>query len=445
MEQNNDERGFTYLSFLRSPAPEAEGALKQMFPGSAIPLSKEALDSIVKSHEQTRAFLGLSKARPTRLDLALKIRRCVDKKYPNVSRDRRDFVYRALMNGIVDSPKENRKNFEKHLAMWMQSSIVDPVEYFNMVPLNERLDRVFVEQRDGTYVSKDGWKIVTEGPDDEKSWVVYDPFGRFLCEEETLIKIEQKFPYTLYSYEDRYGRHGRTEMDIKFGVAHFPKGTVVEVDPAHPDHLGNNRFTVNHVITIGARNHLLVMDEIRPGVPGSAFVQDEPRMYNMHHVWKIIKRGDGPLDVREDFPEYQPVAVADLIRENEISISDMLKEFGAEPIKLRKGEHLFSSETRAVNALLHEIGRHPDHYGKWLNESAITSMAMRFGRFVSVYAPTSDTWVLIFAANVKKMRAWLKNNQHHVFMTARETAKLEDAIDRKQCEEMAFDAGEMDW
>lgn len=414
---------------------------------SMVALSQEALESVVKSHDQTRALLGLSKARPPRLHLALKIRRCVDKKYPNASRDHRDSVYHALFAGVEVSPKENRKNFEKHLDMWMQSSIVDPVEYFNMVPLNERHDRAFVEQRDGTYVSKDGWKIVTEGPDDEKSWVLYDPFGRFEIEAQMLVALEQKFPYTLYSYEDRYGRHGRTEMDIKFGVAHFPKGTIVEVDPAHPDHLGNNRFTVNHVITIGARNHLLVMDEIRPGVPGSAFIEDESRMYNMHHVWKIIKRGDGPLDVREDFPEYQPIKIDDLIRENEISISALVKEVGGEPIKLSKGEHVFSSETRVISALLHELGRHPDHYGKWFDESGFYRYmrAQNFGRFVSVYSPINADWIHFFVANVKKMRAWLKNNQRYVFMTARETAKLEDAIDRKQCEEMAFDAGEMDW
>ncbi|BDD79434.1 hypothetical protein [Burkholderia phage FLC8] len=367
----------------------------------------------------------------------LKVHRCITKKAKHMAGGDINYA-RAFLRDQARSV-DDFQLFDRWLNAWMQSSLILPNEYWEQVIWNERFHRTFVERKLGVYTSADGWKIENEDIPGEELWALRDPYGVCVAELPRLHDFEDKYPYTLINYEKRFGRHGHAEMDIKYGPAHFPKGTIVEVNPEHKDHLGNNRFTVDHIVVMGARNYLLVMQEIKPGVPGSAFILDEPRQYNMHHVWKIVKRGDGKVDLRDDFPQYRPIAIEELLATEEATIEMFSRENSLRLPHLNKDERFVVNLSRLVSCILNSVGRRPENQGKWLDEGKLHRFMVQrnFGRFVTLYGPNDDKFESFYVFNIKKMVAWIRDHQHQLFMTLRQVEKLEEEMDRKEAEDFA--------
>uniref|UniRef100_A0AAU7PFH0 Uncharacterized protein n=1 Tax=Burkholderia phage vB_BgluM-SURPRISE13 TaxID=3159457 RepID=A0AAU7PFH0_9VIRU len=390
----------------------------------------------------TEATANTVKANIRYMRMGLKVLRCLQKKFSTSY----PIDFRRAVRQLNATMRETKNivYFEKQLSNWMRSSIIDPQEYWSQVVSNPRFHRTFVEQRFGNWVSSDGWVILKEQIDSEEIWSLEDPTGRIHAELPYRYKFEEDYPYQLISYQDRYGRHGDTECDIKYGPAHFPEGTVVRVNPEHKDHLGNNEFTVDHIVVIGARNYLLVMKEIKPGVPGSAILKDEPRQYNMHHVWKIVKRGDGKVDLRDDHPEYEPIDLGLLSQQSHQLIVEYIREEGFTMPKLNKGETLFGSTGRLLSAIQQRLGIAADHKAKWIDDSKFHHhmKVVGFGRFVSVFNPVTMNHDSFYAINVKKMVKFMQKYPDRLFMTLRHVEKEEAEMDRKQSEELS---ASLDW
>ena len=412
-------------------AQELEDRLKAMI-GEATALPPELVNGVM-----TEAVANTVKANVRYMRMGLKVLRCLQKKFAGGYPADFRRALRRLNATAVET--KNIVYFEKQLSNWMQSSIIDPQEYWSQVVSNPRFHRTFVEQRFGNWVSSDGWVILKEQIDSEEIWSLEDPSGRIHAELPYRHKFEEDYPYQLVSYQDRYGRHGDTECDIKYGPAHFPEGTVVRVNPEYKDHLRNNEFTVDHIVVIGARNYLLVMKEIKPGVPGSAFLKDEPRQYNMHHVWKIVKRGGGKVDLRDDHPEYEPIDLGLLTQQSHQLIVEYIREEEFTMPKLNKGETLFGSTGRLLSAIQQRLGIPADHKAKWIDDSKFHHhmVVAGFGRFVSVFNPVTMNHDSFYAINVKKMVKFMQKYPDRLFMSLRQVEKMEEEMDRKQSEEFA--------
>ncbi|BAQ02668.1 hypothetical protein AVU38_gp140 [Ralstonia phage RSL2] len=437
------------LSNLNPFASEVGGSRKQMFSTDAVEEDRAFEDFLRKRvnnamglpkdlvlGEKSIALSSFTRANTAYMQTGLKVIRCIEKKIARGGfsdfRGGMLFLQRQVLAVKLEL-------FNKHLDMWMQSSIPDPQEYWNTVIFNPRFHRTFVERKLGIYTSVDGWQIAQEDIPGEENWVMHNPEGKLVAELPWIYEYEEKYPITLIDYETRFRRHGRTEMDIKYGPAHFPKGTIVEVDPELPDHLGGNRFTVDHIVVMGARNYLLVMKEIKPGVPGSVRIVDEPRQYNMHHVWKIVKRGDGPVDLRDDVGEYEYIDLCLLTQQSHDLICDFIREEEFQMPKLRKGETLFNSTSRLIAAIRQQIGIPADHKAKWIDDSKFhRHMATGgWGRFISVFNPISVRFDSFYAIDVKKLVKFMQKHPDRLFMTLRQVEKLEEEMDRKDCEDLA--------
>lgn len=390
--------------------------------------------------EKSIALSSFTRANTSYMRTGLKAIRCIEKKIGRGG-------FNDFLGGMLFLQRQaaavKLELFNKHLDLWMQSSIPSPQEFWNSVIFNGRFHRTFVARRLGefkdVYTSVDGWQIAQEEIPGEENWVLHNPEGSLIAELPWLHEYEEKYPFTLISYETRYGRHGNTEMDIKYGPMHFPEGTIVEVDPEHPDHLRNTRFTVDHIVVMGARNYLLVMKELKPGVPGSKYLVDEPRQYNMHHVWKIVKRGEGKVDLRDDIGEYGELDLDVITRQSHEYICEYIREEGFTMPKLKKGEYLFASNGGLVSAILQRIGIPNDHKGKWIDDTKFHRHmeAMGWGRFISLFNPQTVRFDSFYAFNVKKLVKFMQKYPDRLFMTLRQVEKLEEEMDRKQSEDLA--------
>ncbi|BAS04944.1 hypothetical protein [Ralstonia phage RSF1] len=410
MESNNLRRDLLDISQLNPWATEVGGNRKQMFTMNT-----------------------------KMMRLGLKVFRCMQKKLMGCTMG--DF---NSAGGFLKDQRsvyfkyEKLHVFEAHLNMWLQSAILDPKEYFYKVPLNKRWHRVFVERKQDVFVSKDGWQISWQQNETSFGcWVMRDPLGYEIEDRETFWEFQREYGYEFFSYEKRYGRSGKTEMDIKFGPAHFPEGTVVEVFVG-PGMKEPKQLTVDSIYVIGARNYLLSMKEVK--AEGEMFA-GEPEEYNLAHVRRVIKRGAGKVNLINDRGGLKLRTLDGFLAENVIQFNAFYDENPQyERPKLRKGEYLFGEYDILLHVILDVIGTHPDHYGKWINSDRIFDyMKSRgFGRVISQFSPLNDDWMHFWIFDVQKLVDFLRKYQRLVFTPLDEVEKIEVEIDEKNASELLY-------
>lgn len=332
------------------------------------------------------------------------------------------------------------KLFERHLDMWDQSSVARAEEYFSNMLFKRGWHRTFVEKQVDNFTSKDGWSIFWQMNDTEFGcWVLRDPFGTDVESRESFWEFQKTYPgYEFFSKEKRYGRSGKTEHDIKFGPAHFPEGTVVEIFVD-----GNMKepvqMTVDSIFVLGARNYLLTMKEKKP--EGGLF-GGEPEEYNLGHVRKIIKRGEGKVKLIEDrVCGFQPQTLKEYLAENELQVNDFYNVHPEYPRpKMRKGEYLFGQYDTLIARIMEEVGTHPDHYGKWVNQDRIFDIMHQrnFGRTISQFSPLNDDWMHFWIFDVQKLVDFMRKYQRLIFRSKDECEKIEDEIDKKNASELMY-------
>jgi hypothetical protein len=332
------------------------------------------------------------------------------------------------------------KLFERHLDMWDQSSIARAEEYFSNMLFKRGHHRTFVEKQVDNFTSKDGWSIFWQANDTEFGcWVLRDPFGTDVESRESFWQFQETYPgYEFFSKEKRYGRSGKTELDIKFGPVHFPEGTVVEVfiDGSMKEPV---QLTVDSIFVLGARNYLLTMKEKKPE---DQLFGGEPQEYNLCHVRKIIKRGEGKVKLIEDSVQgFQPQTLKEYLAENELQVNDFYNVHPEYPRpKMRKGEHLFGQYDTLIARILEEVGTHPDHYGKWINQDRIFDIMQQrnFGRTISQFSPLNDDWMHFWIFDVQKLVDFMRKYQRLIFRSKDECEKIEDEIDKKNASELMY-------
>lgn len=149
---------------------------------------------------------------------------------------------------------------------------------------------VFTEKvKPGVFTTVSGWSIRRE--DNGDGWYVYqlyDPAGNAVGESTFLIKDNwsERFPdIRLVSYYERYGR----EMDqpVKWGPAHFPRGTIVYAESVGHGNTGPEFATVSRVIQNGAKSFII---EAMETISEEGSHKDQPRSFNICWVTGIMHR-----------------------------------------------------------------------------------------------------------------------------------------------------------
>jgi hypothetical protein len=108
--------------------------------------------------------------------------------------------------------------------------------------------------------------------------------------------------------------------------------------------------------------------------------------------------------------------------------------------KMRKGEHLFGQYDTLIARILEEVGTHPDHYGKWINQDRIFDIMQQrnFGRTISQFSPLNDDWMHFWIFDVQKLVDFMRKYQRLIFRSKDECEKIEDEIDKKNASELMY-------
>ena len=280
------------------------------------------------------------------------------------------------------------------------------------------------------YRSCDGWTIefnsngIYEVP--TRQWIVRDE-NRKVLDQETKemsrhgVFIKNGKPIETFSRGQRTGRTGGTYLDMKLGVAHFPKGTVFQICPfiGRDDTIGDRTYTVDKVICNGPGS--FVLTTTHTCIDGC--FKGQQWMVNISHVVRVISRGKGPLVVEnhKSIVDPWPSDLRQMHKENLDLINIMVSRGEAKPIwRLRKDEVVFK-----IPEYLYDFV--PSNYcGQRIKHGALEKFGKSMG-FLRLHV-TDHEWFYIF--NVKKFKRWVKSNAHRLFQTVKSSWEAEGVESR---------------
>lgn len=378
------------------------------------------------------------KAKIGYMRMGVKIHRAIVKKGARENHHGSDIALNtdALLTRLRTIPADQLPILDKQIDLWLQTSYQSVVEFFQRVVSPLHMSRTFVERKSDVYSSQDGWELFMQYSGDDEIWVLRDPNGTDVESYKFLSDVTDKHPYTLFSYEERFGRSGYTEMDIKYGPSHFPEGTVVEV--FHDTMTAPKQFTVNFITVIGARNWLLEFKERK--ADDSRVFAGQAEMFNVQHVRKIISRGKGNIDLRPDCSEYGPIDLELLTHQCHELITEFIGDEKYEMPKVRKGETFFGSLPRLMIAIEQKLGIREDNLGKWFDEGKFhTQMASHgFGRLITPFNPETMRSDSFYVINVPKLVKFVKKYPDRLYMTLRQSEKMEKERDLRESNERVW-------
>lgn len=307
-------------------------------------------------------------------------------------------------------------------------------------------DMVFVQGRDKVFRAKSGWSVQYEKVEDgsiERA-IMRSEDGTIMGTTFSVWDFRNEGKGKFFTYEQRTGRSGETEMDIKYGPSHFPEGTVFEVNETVGERLERDnygspkqvRFTVDYIEQNGARSYCIMTKELRRGIIDKETM--ESHGYNISHVRKIISRGTGKVKFGDD----QDGRVARALEEERTRMDGILVHFGSPDLNLKKGDMLFNSYDHPVMSILRDIGILPDNCGKWIDEPRTSDFIHNngMGRMVVLKYPDREwDYEYFYIVNVPKLKKWLKKNQHRVLHSLNFVEKEETERDRRECESIVWD------
>ena len=309
---------------------------------------------------------------------------------------------------------------------------------------------IFKERTPGVYISNAGL-VAKEEPrpdaDDWTVWVIRDQDGKELARSSYLFDLSREGNKVgeFYSYQQRTGRRGDTHMDMKFGLAHFPQGTVFQVRhdsrvKAYTEEMkpyeGIDTFTVDKVSYNGPGSILISCVEQRPGLIHKEVL--EPFMYNVSCVVKIISRGKGKVVVDPDTPVGSQT-FEEWLAYNDREVRGLIENEKTPYPKLRRGETLFFSPS-SVAGILTAPGVKFDetmNAGKYVSDEKWNKFLVSTNCVRYIHLNKVGAWSFgFYAVNVKKFSRWLKKNAHRVFHNLHECQKQDAEADHRFSSEM---------
>lgn len=294
--------------------------------------------------------------------------------------------------------------------------------------------RVFKEKIPGLYTSKDGWTITEiKQPSASHAFVVSDFLmkdheGRVAAKMPSIQAFQEKIGGEYYSYQEYKGRP-YNKNGIRYCADHFPEGTVFRVNKlAAVVNFGTSdpkkdTFTVDHVLQSGPRTWLLVCKETAMHYFPEG-EKETPWCFVFDHVEKIVRAGKGPVKIVYAFDEPEE-ALEPFLRKNKVDNQQYYSSKGVEAPKLKRGEHVFIYHDRILNVVLKHIGLDPQNQGKFVDDYEFFRFmtSQNWGRHY--HFRTDDGFEMNIVLNVRKMKNWLKKNQHRVFFNLDQSAKQE--------------------
>jgi hypothetical protein len=320
--------------------------------------------------------------------------------------------------------------------------------------------RIWKEQRDASIVSNDGFVIKKVEPDSDSlvrrhQKGLFDPNGNLLVDVVGYNCLRDLPWNEVYSYEERTGRSGLTACDIKFGPAHFPKGTIFEVDPmVGLEPAGREseqyispaervvRFTVDKLSYMDVKNFVIVCEE-----PGRKFSHEEtarPFTVSVAHVRRIIKVGNGPLVFDHDIPDG---GYLEYSRDDH----NHLMEAVTSKYKLKKDEAIWATPGMMVDYVHYLCDElKVQSYGRSLNQQKLfenltwyrqvkLNTCVRSTGSRHIRGEYNSFYAIIY--NKKKLRHLLTKKLHTILDTAKTCRKAVEASDRADAAQYKADMG----
>lgn len=245
--------------------------------------------------------------------------------------------------------------------------------------------------------------------------------------------------------KEKQKKRPRNKLGIRFCPDHFPEGTVFRVtSQSAVVNFGTagpklDTFTVDHVMQSGPRTWLLVCKETSKHSFTSGDIETA-WCFVLDMVEEIVQRGTGKLKIIYSFDEPEE-DLSSFLRKNKVDNEQYYSAFNAEPPKLKRDEHVFNNHHRILNVVLKHIGLNPQNQGKFVNDNQFMNfmVTQNWGRTYFFYSDHGFETNFIF--NVRKMKNWLKKNQHRVFFSLDKSAKQERIIIDSSLNELVDD----DW
>jgi hypothetical protein len=318
----------------------------------------------------------------------------------------------------------------------------------------ENKTRVFKEYTPGTYTSSDGWTVKLEKTEDSTldMLVVRDDQGKKVDESYFFENLESAHISERFSYLERTGRRGDTELDLKFCPNHFPEGTLVKVRhvSAYRDYKNRDAplldtFRVKRVIQNGPRSYVLEMHDRKPD--GTGPFANEPHAFNIDHIIQIVEPGKGKLDIeykvtRDPAAGTYPQWVTEWREES----NELLRAWWCLSGRLKKNEVVTHHLQAIVCNTLIDVGFNAENQGKWFHDARVYRVLKSAGIVrTALFLPKSayrcarqSAGVAFGIIDLKKLRVWLKSNQHQIFHTLKWTEEEEGIIDDRLYSEQSL-------
>lgn len=298
---------------------------------------------------------------------------------------------------------------------------------------------------EGELVSSDGWKLVEiktiHNPGrplamERSTYQLTDPDGKTYGEPQSRCRNFETINghIEVYYFLQRKNKQGKADYALRFGPAHFPIGTIFEVDPSVGHYEGSDhvpleqrqvRFEVAGVHQTGARHWVVETTTMKPDLIEKGTLS--PALYSIDHTARIIQRGKGvarpSFNTEDEWFERVPGNIQRHLAE--------LLEKDVHPPKLKKGERLFLySPEPAFNFAARELGLFNGN--RQYNEHAMWRFLSTagLGHVVTYTRDAQEVGDYVYAIFIvvkwKKLKDWVAKNYHRVLMTLDHTVKEEE-------------------
>lgn len=182
----------------------------------------------------------------------------------------------------------------------------------------------------------------------------------------------------------------------KFSIAHFPQGTIFELNPEFlPQFNGENRqFEVDYIAQNGAQSFVLQTTTIND-------IIDRPYAFNIIHVKRIVKRGQGEVKVYNSVPDI-----------------NLWQDFSQ---RKSKTHYAVLNLTPFILSLIYRyvpITAYID-----LDQAVESLKEQGFVKTIS-----NDSWYSHYLVNKKKVKKWLRQNANRLILSIKAAEKYENEL-----------------